>query len=179
MNQKANDLDKLAELMKRKVKVSNNREKKQILTLTPESWSLRKVTKEFKVSKATARMARILREEKGISAVTQPVIGKRLSEKTVNGILQFYQNVEYSRQLHSKKDCVGIGKNVHVSKQLILCNLKELFTAFKDKHPDLKISFTKFASRRPKWCTTVGPKGKHSSQCEVTIVINELKQRLS
>ena len=58
-----------------------------------------------------------------------------------------------------KKHCVSIGKNVHVSKQLILCNLKELYTAFKDKHPDLKISFSKFASLRPKWCITVNPKG--------------------
>ena len=58
--------------------------------------------------------------------------------------------------------CVSIGKNVHVSKWLILCNLKELYTAFKDKHPDLKISFSKFASLRPKWCITVDPKGTHS-----------------
>ena len=142
MNQKANDLDKLVELMKEKLKVSNKREKIQILTLTPESWSLRKTAKEFKVSKATARKARIIREEKGILAVPQPVIGERMSEKTVNSVLEFYQNDEYSRQLPGKKDCVSIGKNVHVSKRLILCNLKELYTAFKDKHPDLKISFS-------------------------------------
>ena len=96
MNQKANDLDKLVELMKEKLKVSNKREKIQILTLIPESWSLRKTAKELKVSKATARKARILREEKGILVVPQPVIGKRLSEKTVNSVLEFYQNDEYS-----------------------------------------------------------------------------------
>ena len=84
MNQKANDLDKLVEMMKEKLKVSNKREKIQILTLTPESWSLRKTAKIFKVSKATARKATILREGKGNLAVPQPVIGKRLSEKTVN-----------------------------------------------------------------------------------------------
>ena len=162
MNQKANDLDKVVELRKGKLKVSNKREKINILTLTPESWSLRKTARGFKVSKTTARKARILREEKGILAVPQPVIGKRLSEKTVNSVLEFYQNDEYSRQLPGKKDCVSIGKNVHVSKRLILCNLKELYTAFKDKHPDLKISFSKFASLRPKWCITVGPKGTHS-----------------
>ena len=38
----------------------------------------------------------------------------------------------------------------------------ELYTAFKDKHPDLEISFSKFASLRPKECITVGPKGTHS-----------------
>ena len=103
MNQKTNDLDRLDELMKEKLKVSNKREKIHILTLAPEYWSLQKTAKEFKVSKATARKARILREEKGILAVTQPVIGKRLSEKTVNSVLEFYQNDEYSQQLPGKK----------------------------------------------------------------------------
>ena len=106
MNQKANDLDKLVELMKEKQKVSNMREKIQILTLTPKSWSLQKMTKEFKVSKATAPKARILREENDILAVPQPVIGKRLSEKTVNSVLEFYQNDEYLRQLPGNwKNC--------------------------------------------------------------------------
>ena len=50
----------------------------------------------MKVSKATALKARILGEEKGILAVPQPVIGKRLIEKTVNSVLEFYQNDEYS-----------------------------------------------------------------------------------
>ena len=69
--------------MKEKRKVSNKREKKiHNLTLTFESWSLRKTAKESKVSKVTARKTRILREEKGVLAVLQPDIGKRPSEKT-------------------------------------------------------------------------------------------------
>ena len=72
------------------------REKIQILTLTPESWSLQKTVKEFRVSQVRAQKARILREEKGVLAVPQPVIEKRLSEKTVNSVLEFYQNDEYS-----------------------------------------------------------------------------------
>ena len=38
MSQKPYDLDKLVELMKEKLKVSNKREIIQILTLTAESW---------------------------------------------------------------------------------------------------------------------------------------------
>ena len=75
------DLDKLVQLMKEKLKLSHKREKIKILTLTTESWSLQKTAEKFKVSKATARKARILREEKVILALPQPVIGKRLSEK--------------------------------------------------------------------------------------------------
>ena len=91
------------------------REKIQILILTPESGSLRKTAKEFKVSKATARKARIIREEKGILAVPQPVIGERMSEKTVNSVLEFYQNDEYSQQLPGKKHCVSIGMFMFLS----------------------------------------------------------------
>ena len=83
-------------------------------------------------------------------------------KKLLISVLEFYQNGGYSQQLPGKNDWVSIGKNVHVSKRLILCNLKELYNAFKDKHPDLKISFSKFASLRPKWCFTVGPKGTYS-----------------
>ena len=62
-------------------------------------------------------------------------------KKTVYSVLEFFQIDEYSQQLPGKKNCVSIGKNLHISRPLILCNLRELYTAFKDKHPDLKISF--------------------------------------
>ena len=39
MNQKANDLDKLAELMKENLRYQIRQKKIQILTLTAESWS--------------------------------------------------------------------------------------------------------------------------------------------
>ena len=64
--------------------------------------------------------------------------------------------------LVKKKNYFSIEKNVHVSKRLIICDLKELYTAFKDKYPDLKINFSTFGSLRPKWCITVSPKGTHS-----------------
>ena len=89
------DLDKLVQLMKEKLKLSHKREKIKILTLTTESWSLQKTAEKFKVSKATARKARILREEKGILVVPQPAIEKRLSEKTVNSVLEFYQKATW------------------------------------------------------------------------------------
>ena len=50
----ANNLDKLAELMKENLWYQM-REKIQILTLTPESWSLQKTVKEFRVSKVKAQ----------------------------------------------------------------------------------------------------------------------------
>ena len=61
-----------------------------------------------------------------------------------------------------KKDYVSIGKNIHRQKKLILCNLKELYVAFKKKNPKQQISYSKFASLRPKWCILPGAIGTHS-----------------
>ena len=33
-----------------------------------------------------------------------------------------------------------------------LCNLQELYTAFKEKHPNTNIGFSKFCALRLKWC---------------------------
>ena len=43
-----------------------------------------------------------------------------------------------------------------------LCNLSELYSAFKEKHFDLKVASMKFASLTPKWCLVAGAAGTHS-----------------
>ena len=40
--------------------------------------------------------------------------------------------------------------------------LKELYAAFKQKYPDLKVGFSKFCSVKPKRCVLVGCSGTHS-----------------
>ena len=92
----------------------------------------------------------------------ESVKGRTLQQDTVDSVIAFYNNDEFTRQLPGKRDCVSIGKKQYMSKRLILCDLKELYAAFKEKTPGMKISFSKFASLRPKWCISVGPKGTHS-----------------
>ena len=43
-----------------------------------------------------------------------------------------------------------------------LCNLKELYTAFKEKHSNVNIRSSKFCALRPKWCVLAGSKMTHS-----------------
>ena len=52
-----------------------------------------------------------------------------------------------------KKDYGSVSKGVH---NLKLCNLQELYTDFKEKHPNVNIEFSKFCALRPKWCVLVG-----------------------
>ena len=40
--------------------------------------------------------------------------------------------------------------------------MNELFAAFKLKHPEIKLGFSKFCSLRPKWCILAGTAGTHS-----------------
>ena len=61
-----------------------------------------------------------------------------------------------------KKDYVSVAKNVHKQQRLLLCNLKELYSAFKERYPDAKVGFSKFCSLRPKSCISVGSSGTHS-----------------
>ena len=82
-----------------------------------------------------------------------------MTQETIRPVHAFYEDDEYSRQLARKKDYVSIQKGVQKQKQLLLCNLHELFVAFKERNPDEKIGFSKFCPLCFKWCVVVGSSG--------------------
>ena len=53
-----------------------------------------------------------------------------------------------------------INKNFATCKSL--CNLQELYTAFKEKHSNVNIGFSKFCALKPKWCVLADSKMTHS-----------------
>ena len=71
---------------------------------------------------------------------------------------------------------------MHVQKRLVLSNLREVYHEFKEKLPDRKIGFSKFAELRPKHCILAGASGTHAV-CVCTIHQNVklmmLEMRLS
>ena len=85
-----------------------------------------------------------------------------MAQETIDLVHVFYEDDEYNRQLPGKKDYVSIQKGVHKQKWLVLCNLHELFVAFKERNPGMKIEFSKFCALRPKWCVIAGLSGTHS-----------------
>ena len=159
---KAQDLDILLDDIKKKLINATYKEKIQLLTLTPDSWSRRFAAEFFNVSEYAIRTAQKLKEENGILAIPDSKTRNKLPPQTTELIKLFYNDDEYSRQMPGKKDFVSVKKNVHVQKRLILCNLKELHAAFKNKYPNLKIGFSKFYYLKPKWCVTAGMSGTHS-----------------
>ena len=140
-------------------------EKIKILTVAPKSWSQRKLANEFNAFRHTATVAKKLVEEKGVFSDPNPKKGNRLDEALVEKVKEFYLSEDISRMMPGKKDIVSVlvnGERQHIQKQLIMCNLKEAYSFFKDKYPTDKISFSKFAECRPKQCVLAGAAGTHS-----------------
>ena len=68
--------------------------------------------------------------------------------------------VSVGRCLKSKVVKEYINKNFATCKSL--CNLQELYTTFKEKHPNVNIGFSKFCGLRSKLCVLAGSKINHS-----------------
>ena len=147
------------------------RAKLQALTLCPPNWSIKKSAEFFSASEYAIRAAKKLAQQHGILSLPAPKRGKDLLHDLLDQVNQFYHDGEFSRLMPGKKDRVSIGRHNYVQRCLILCNLKELYTAFQEKYPEAKISFSKFCSLRPKWCVLAGASGTHSV-CVCTIHLN-------
>jgi len=166
------DLQDLVDKLKEKINQSKRAsEKVRYLTMLPKSWGVRKLEIEFNVSYAIARKAKFIHEKDGIGSSPDLKLGKKLSIETENFVREFYYDNEFSREMPGIKDYISVkrdGLRVHAQKRLILGNLKELYIAFKEKHPGHKIGFSKFADLRPKECVLAGRNGTHSV-CVCTI----------
>ena len=129
---KAAELERLHDAMREKLKTASCPEKIQILTLIPDKWSREYASKQFDVREYLIQTARKLKKFGGILSKHVPKKGKTLPQETLDLVQSFYEDDECSRQLPGKKDFVSISRNVHKQKQLVLSNLSELHSAFRD-----------------------------------------------
>ena len=142
-------------------------EKVMILTIFGTSWSIRKIMSEFGCSQRMACKAVQLAKQSGILASPNPKRVRPLPVDTKALVVAFYRDDEISRPMPGK-DFVSVGKNVHLQKRLIFCNLKEAYQQFVSRHHSVKIDFSSFADLRPKECVLAGSSGTHSV-CVCTI----------
>ena len=82
---------------------------------------------------------------KGILAKPAQKQGKIIYQNTIDLVLSMYEYDQLSRQIRVKKT-VSIAKGVHKQKRLILCNIGEMYAAFKEKYANVKIGFSKFCT---------------------------------
>lgn len=137
----------------------------KIISLLPRSWSKEKIAREFQVSGRLIRLTRNLMKEQGILPSLRKKKGVSISEETVQKVKMFFENDENSRMCSGKKECTKViinGKKIVKQKRLVLCNLNELYVAFKKSHPECEIGRSKFCELRPKWCILAGASGTHS-----------------
>ena len=159
------DFNEMIGQLKEKFEKSSTTEQVKILTVLPKSWSQRKIAEEFGTTRHKALVAKKLVAEKGVLSDPNPKQGKETEREVVDRVEQFYRSEEVSRMMPGKKDVVSLkvnGERKHIQKQLILCNLKELHALFRERNPDIKVGFSKFAELRPKECVLVGASGTHS-----------------
>ena len=174
--QPVSDADEIIQQLKEKFQnCATKSEQVQVLTVLPKSWSVRKVEQEFGPFGATnfmIRKAKKLVSEKGILSTPNPQKYPFPAEIT-ESVTSFYksEDIHVSRVMPGIKDYILVQKDGHriqEQKYLVLCNLKEAFQRYKSTFPDKKISFSKFASLRPKECVLAGASGTHSV-CVCTI----------
>ena len=170
--EKAGDDREIIEQLKEKFHSTTERSVQvQVLTVLPMNWSIEKIQVEFGASNFMVRKAKQLVKDKGILSSPDPRPGRTLARRTVDLVVAFYESDSSSRMMRGKKDFVSVKGEfgrVHVQKRLVLCNLKELYQDFKQKHPTERIGFSKFAEFRPKHCIIAGTSGTHSV-CVCTI----------
>src|SRR6185437_2242044 len=165
----ASDYEHLIDDIKSKMSLMESRaEQVQLLTFAPIGWSGNKIATEFKVSRYLAYKSVHLRKEKGIMPEIGAKQGVKLPQATLEAVDIIYHDDEFTRSFPGMKDSlsVKIGDNrVRKQKRLVLCDLKDLHTAYLDRvkeNPQLKIGFSTFAKLRPKWCVLAGSPGTHS-----------------
>lgn len=158
-----------------KIKLSNTtkyNEKLFLLSSVPANWTQEKIRREFVVTRHTAAKVKKLIINKGSYSWPEPRHIHALSQDTKNLVIDFYNNDDISRIMPGRKDYKSVktseGSKVHKQKRLILFNLKEAYTKFKELYPSVKIGFSKFAELKPEECVLAGAKGTHSV-CVCTI----------
>ncbi|CAH0550784.1 unnamed protein product [Brassicogethes aeneus] len=161
-------LNLIAEI-KEKISTVDYKNKVNLLSLAPVSWSRETTAKEFNISVSTVKTARHAKKNHGILPYAENEIRKgrlSLSEEISEKVLQVYLENDISRPCPGAKEYVSVkdetGNRVHMQKRLLLFNLKEIYTLFKERNPSAKIGFSKFAEMRPKWCILAGASGTHT-----------------
>lgn len=156
----------LMENLKSKFQESGSyQEKLQILTLSP--FTIEKTQAYFGTTNYMVKKSRCLRETRGVMALPEKMSkGRKLGEALKVEVAAFYESDEVSRLCPGRKEAISVrlanGDKVRKQKRLVLANLKETYSSFKELHPLAMIGFSTFATLRPAWCVLAGSPGTHS-----------------
>lgn len=139
--------------------ITDRSEKLKLLSEIPKSWSTDKIHSEFGVTKHVAKKLKQVVQKKRIFCNADKKIGRQsIENETIETVIKFYRDNEISKVMpgiRQECDCIVYKDNMEKEKlqrRLVLFNLKEVYELFKEKYPDKKIGFSKFATLRPREC---------------------------
>ena len=151
--------------MKENFSSMDKKDQYRVLTVMPRESTVEFLKKTFMITDHQARRAKAIQAEKGIFSTPNPKPGHRIPEETIVKVKLFYESDSVSRQMPGKKDSVSMlvnGVKQQVQKRLILLTQYEAFLLFKERHPEEKLGFSKFAEARPKNVVLPGSAGTHN-----------------
>ena len=133
--------------------VSSNDEQQRLMTILPPNWGRDRIASWFGGSEYQARKSLTLRTTSGFSSSFEDQRGnKPLDSQTEMAVLNFYTSDEISRETSYKKQVIRPPPSrVPVPLRFLHMTIGEAFEQFKLKHPNMKISRSKFFSLRPSW----------------------------
>lgn len=141
-------------------------EKIRVLTTLPNDWPMKKIRREFGVSRRMVTCAKKLTTKSGFAVDPPKRKGKKLSDSTRRKVRKFYLSDDVSRVMPGRKDCVSSydenGEKIVTSKRLLLNSVKNLREEFVEKYPGEKIGRTIFRQLKPPECISAGKKGTHN-----------------
>ena len=89
-------------------------EKIQILTGKPQSWTIDQTVKFFNTTTYQIRTAMTLKKDEGVLSKRKKLARKGIDEDTINNVILYYLDDEFSREMPGANEYVSIGyKNIN------------------------------------------------------------------
>ena len=162
MKKKVNHLVRLYYAMQERLKTASYSEQIQTLTLVSDNVPRMYCSEYFNVFEYLVWASHEIKKVGELLAKPAPKKRKKtIATEKLRLITNFYDDGSFSRYVPEKKDYISASKGVDKQRFATcksLCNLQELFTAFKEKHSNVNIAFSKLCTLRPKWCVLTGSK---------------------
>ena len=120
-------------------------EKIQILTLKPKSWTIEQTVKFFNATTYQVRTVMTVKKNKGVLSKPNRSVRKGIDQDSINNVILFYLDDEFSREMPGAKEYVSIGYKQHKQKRLLLSNLSKLYELhLRRNFKTLKLDFRNF-----------------------------------
>jgi hypothetical protein len=143
------------ESIKSRIHQVEREEQIMLLSLFAKQWTIEKISTTFGVSSRLAKSAKKVAIEKGVLNFPDKHVKNgptALPEETKELVHMFYFDSEVSRCLPGQQDVID-----NKQKYLLMDNLRDVYSFFKEKNPHVKIGFSSFCILRPKNCIFAGP----------------------